>query len=627
MSVHRRPLRGFTLIELIVVLLILGILAAIALFAWGYLTDSAHRAAAEANLKQISTSAIAAATLDGGTTLRQEDVDAALGDSAGTLGDSTDSPTSVNPFAVGFDNDDHVVLDSSGVRAALLTAAGDGTLLAKVFTATATGPVVQAPPGSTPASVLAATPIGSLVPDFNAGPVVPPLTIAYASTELPTTANQSVLPVLSGAQGAVTYTVNGTLPDGVTFDPSTGALTTPPDPSVFTSVTAGYRFSLGIKSDGTVWAWGVNNYGQLGDGTTTNSATPVQVQLPEGVVITAVAANQHALALDQDGKVWAWGFNSTRQLGDLTTTNRPTPIAAQTPVGRTFTQVAASAGASFALASDGTVWSWGASGTILGRAHTGTFGQVAQVALPGGTVVTKIAAGSTHVAVVTSDGALYTWGFNGQGRLGDGTTTDRTTPVLALPAGTVQDVAAGTGQTVALRTDSTVWAWGNNGLDGRLSIGSASTNITTPQQVVGLEGLSVAAVSAGYDDIMVRTVDGAVYAWGVNYSGQLGVGDMVTRSSPTLVTLPTGSPVQSVHLGRSAGEHTLFRTADGVIYGTGDNRNAQLAVAATGQYTTPQLLTRLIPRSDLEFTLTVSATDEAGRTATTGPLTFTRPGL
>ncbi len=182
-------------------------------------------------------------------------------------------------------------------------------------------------------------------------------------------------------------------------------------------VKAGGWHTLGLKSDGTVWAWGNNGSGRLGDGTTTDRHTPVQVNGLSGV--TAIAGGWHyTIAMKSDGTVWAWGYNDYGQLGDGTTTERHTPV-----------QVS------------------GLSGVVA------------------------IAGAQLHSLALKSDGTVWAWGENSAGQLGDGTTTSRYTPVQVSGLSGVVAIAGGTSYSLALKSDGTVWAWGYNG-NGQLGNGT-----------------------------------------------------------------------------------------------------------------------------------------------------------
>ena len=196
--------------------------------------------------------------------------------------------------------------------------------------------------------------------------------------------------------------------------------------SVTPQIAGGRVHAIALKSDGTVWAWGYNAYGQLGDGTTAWSRpTPVQVSGLSGV--TAIAAGgYHTIALKSDGTVWTWGANGNGQLGDGTTTERKTPV--QVSGLSSVTAIAAGSSHTIALKSDGTVWTWGANGS--GQLGDGTNTErTTPVQVSGLSGVTAISGGESHTITLKSDGTVWTWGANASGQLGDGTYTSRTTPL------------------------------------------------------------------------------------------------------------------------------------------------------------------------------------------------------
>jgi alpha-tubulin suppressor-like RCC1 family protein len=222
--------------------------------------------------------------------------------------------------------------------------------------------------------------------------------------------------------------------------------------------------TLALKDDGTVWAWGRNYYGQLGDNTTSNSLIPVQVLGPDGIGylsnITAIdTSGYHSIALKGDGTVWAWGANYYGQLGDNTTSNRLIPVQVLGPGGigylSNITAIAAGYNHNLALSSDGTLWAWGQNYYgQLGDNTTADSPVPVEVTGPDGagyiTNITAIAAGNTHSVAVRDDGTLWAWGWNYYGELGDGTNTDRPAPVQALWLENVTSVTAGQGYTLAL---------------------------------------------------------------------------------------------------------------------------------------------------------------------------------
>jgi len=248
------------------------------------------------------------------------------------------------------------------------------------------------------------------------------------------------------------------------------------------AVSAGNGYTVALRNDGTVWTWGRNTDRQLGDGTTTQRATPAQVDGLNNIIAIS-AGNGHTVALRNDGTVWAWGHNRHGQLGSSLTSPHGTPnqIYGLTDV------VAISVGgmSTSALRSDGTVWTWGSNSYGgLGRLSTEnhrnqrTPGQV-----DGLNDVISISPG----AALRSDGTVWTWGVNAHGQLGDGTTTNRVTPAQVNGLTDITVISAGADHTAVLRSDGTVWAWGDNS-DGQLGDGTTA-NRHTPVQVIGPEDI------------------------------------------------------------------------------------------------------------------------------------------
>ena len=293
------------------------------------------------------------------------------------------------------------------------------------------------------------------------------------------------------------------------------------------AVTSGESHSASLKRDGTVWAWGGNNFGQVGDGTTTHRWSPVQVSGLTGV--TGLDAGEaHSLALRQDGTVWTWGYNTDGQLGDGTTTHRASPV--QVPGLSSVTALAPGRTHSLVLRQDGTVWAWGANGN--GQLGDGTTTQrYSPVRVTGLSGVTAIAAGIFHTLALRQDGTVWAWGANGNGQLGNGETTQRNSPVQVVGLSGVTALAAGRNHSLALRQDGTVWAWGYNSF-GQLGDGTIIER-HSPVQVTSLSG--VTALATGRNHSLALRQDGTVWAWGHNYYGQLGDGTTTHRSSPVQV--------------------------------------------------------------------------------------------
>ncbi|WP_033667640.1 RCC1 domain-containing protein [Salinispora fenicalii] len=373
---------------------------------------------------------------------------------------------------------------------------------------------------------------------------------------------------------------DGELGDGTTTDSSTPVAVDLPADTTITAIAAGTAYGLALTSAGTVLAWGDNSAGQLGDGTTTDSSTPVAVDLPAGTTITAVAAgDRHSLALTSTGTMLAWGENFIGQLGDGTTTRRSTPVAVNLPTGTTITAVAAGDRHSLALTSTGTMLAWGEN--FIGQLGDGTTTRRSTpvaVNLPTGTTITAVAAGDRHSLALTSTGTVLAWGDNSAGQLGDGTLTDSSTPVAVdLPAGTtITTVAAGAYHSLALTSADTLLAWGYN-IFGQLGDGT-TTDKSTPVAVDLPAGTTITTVSGGARHTLAVTSADTLLAWGHNNFGQLGDGSTTDSNTPVAVNLPTGTTITTVAAGAF---HTLAVTSTGTMLAWGYNALGQVGDGTT----------------------------------------------
>jgi alpha-tubulin suppressor-like RCC1 family protein len=334
-------------------------------------------------------------------------------------------------------------------------------------------------------------------------------------------------------------------------------------------VAAGGNSTLGLKSDGTLWAWGANPWGQLGDGTTTFRPSPVQVTGLSSV-ITVAAGQNHSLAVKSDGTVWAWGYNGYGQLGDGTTTQRSAPVQV-TGLSSVIT-VAAGQNHSLALKSDGSLWAWGSNG--FGQLGDGTTTQrTAPVQITGVTGVAAIAAGQDHSLAAKSDSSVWAWGYNYYGQVGDGTNTQRLLPVSLSNFSGVSRVAAGVSFSVALRTNGqspgTIWSWGLNAV-GQLGDGSILN-----KNVPGEAAPGVVALAAGERHVVAPSIDGRTVAWGANDVSQLGNAGSAARS----FGLPA-SGVTEILQAAAGISHTVGLRADGSVSGWGGNGSGQLGIGS-----------------------------------------------
>jgi alpha-tubulin suppressor-like RCC1 family protein len=346
------------------------------------------------------------------------------------------------------------------------------------------------------------------------------------------------------------------------------------------AVAAGSTHSIVLKPDGTVWTWGGNASGQLGDGTNEPRVLPAQVF--DGVKAIA-AGGQHSLAVTRDGHVWAWGENSDGQLGDGTDESRTTPVLV--PDLEEVVAVAAGSRHSLALKVDGTVWGWGAndSGQLADDTDDGPRITPVRVGLLAN--VRAIAAGGDRGVVIDGNGIARWWG-GGSFYFVD-TGLDQ-----------VETIAAGEGHMLAVRSDETIWAWGMND-SGQLGDDTDYTRFE-PAQVLwgacgggggGGEGSAIAADAPEFDCLPMEgalapaggavhslgvLVDGDVYAWGDNSSGQLGA----LTGEPAWTALPVYGLGNVVQIAAGA-FHSLAVTADGEVWAWGRNNDGQLGDGTT----------------------------------------------
>ncbi|MCL2280617.1 IPT/TIG domain-containing protein, partial [Candidatus Saccharibacteria bacterium] len=431
----------------------------------------------------------------------------------------------------------------------------------------------------------------------------------------------SVTPNGGSIVGGQTITVNGT---GFLVDLN------------WKQISAGSNHTCAISVDDTVYCWGGNTNGQLGDNTTTQRNVPTPIYdsvsgtkngLIAGKTVKQISAGGgHTCAIASDNKAYCWGLNGNGQLGDNTTTNKSVPTLIRDTstgtnngliAGKTVKQIVASNflsnGHTCAIASDDTAYCWGSNSTYgqLGdntttnksvptpiyNSSTGT-----NNGLIAGKTVKQISAGNYHTCAIASDDTAYCWGNNGNGQLGDNTTTNKSVPTLirdtstgtnnGLIAGkTVKQISASGNHTCAIASDDTVYCWGNNA-QGQLGDNTAvnksvstpvynSVTGTTNGLIAGKTVKQIAAASGGHTCAIAS--DDTVYCWGYNYYGQLGDNTTTNRSVPTPIRntstgtnngLIAGKTVKQITAGGSY--HTCAITSDNAVYCWGYNNNSQL---------------------------------------------------
>ena len=331
-------------------------------------------------------------------------------------------------------------------------------------------------------------------------------------------------------------------------------------------ISSGSSHTCVLKGDGTVYCWGYNGIGQLGDNTTSQRLTPVQVVGVGGtgnltgvsmIAAGGTGAASYSCALKSDGTVFCWGYNGYGQLGNNSTANGYAPVQ------------------------------------VLGVGGTGNLNNITAITTNNGYLGSE-----GHACALKADGTVFCWGNNAKGQLGDGTTTQRLTPVQVVGVGGtgnligVSAIAAGESFTCAIKSDGTVYCWGDN-VYGELGINSSdSNNHTAPAQVVGVGGTGnltgVSAISANNGSVCTLKSDGSMYCWGYNDSGQLGDGTTARKNSPVQVKGVGGTGnLTSISSISAGGYSSCAVKSDGTAYCWGSNNNGQLGDNTTTQRLTP----------------------------------------
>ena len=295
------------------------------------------------------------------------------------------------------------------------------------------------------------------------------------------------------------------------------------------AISAGGMDCIALKSDGTVWAWGDNEWGELGDGTNmgTDFDNPVPVQV-KGLndVVAISAGSNYNIALKSNGTVWGWGYNEEGNLGNGTFENCYVPVQI-----KGLTNITAISGGSYAIKDDGTVWTWGL--TLLPPDNSGQMeysnittaqelSKTTPYMIPGLTNIKTIDVDDyyTHTVFVKNDGTVWNWGYDIYGELGDGSSNINNYPYKAVPVQVsnltdVKTVATGAETSMALKNDGTVWVWGANS-NGQEGIGSIGSFEPVPVQIPSLNDVVSMATKDG-NSVFLKN-DGSVWVCGNTFS-------------------------------------------------------------------------------------------------------------
>ena len=329
-----------------------------------------------------------------------------------------------------------------------------------------------------------------------------------------------------------------------------------------------------------LWIWGYNTYGGLGTNDTTTRSTPVTTLAGGSNWKQVSSGGYQTAAIKTDGTLWTWGYNPQGQLGINDTTDRSTPVTTFAG-GTNWKQVSASTYRTAAIKTDGTLWVWGFNGSGELGTNDLTQRNTPVTTFAGGSNWKQVSSGDYFTAAIKTDGTLWTWGYNSNGRLGTNDTTTRATPVTTFAGGTNwKQVDCGYGTTAAIKTDGTLWTWGRN-YAGSLGTNDGATRCTPVTTFAG--GTNWKQVVTGdYFTAAIKT-DGTLWTWGYNGNGELGINGGGNRSTP-VITFAGGTNWKQVDAGTL---HTAAIKTDGTLWTWGYNSEGQLGTNDTTSRLTP----------------------------------------
>ncbi len=444
-------------------------------------------------------------------------------------------------------------------------------------------------PAASPApkvvSTVQVTPSGGTVPYGGTQQFTASVTYSDGSTAALSTgvtwsaAPTSVVTVTSA--GVATGRLSGTATVSAAFGGVTGSAAVAVF-APFAEISHGREHTLAVRTDGTLWAWGRNQWGQLGTGSTADAIdTPVRVGTDANWSKVA-AGLSYSLAIRKDGSLWAWGLNHSGQLGDKTYLPRSSPVPVTS--AKDWLDVVAGDTHSVALKTSRSLWTWGSNASgQLGLSDTTVRNEPTQVKTPASAVWSQVTAAADHTLALQTNGSLWAWGRNDSSQLGS---SDAESQVLApkridLDGEPIAWIAVSTGpeHTLAVRSDFALFSWGLN-TNGRLGRPVAVQGATELPGQVG-SGVNWVFVAAGGTHSLAIDRDGFLWSWGGNDRGQLGDGTLVAKAAPVQIGTGSNFPAPSWRRIRAGHRSSMALTPAEALWVWGDDEFGQLGLGGS----------------------------------------------
>ncbi|MCI3936993.1 T9SS type A sorting domain-containing protein [Chryseobacterium aahli] len=354
-------------------------------------------------------------------------------------------------------------------------------------------------------------------------------------------------------------------------------------------ISNGQYYSVAIKNDGTLWAWGANNFGQLGTGNFINSTTPIQIGTDNNWK-TISSGGAHTLALKNDGTLWAWGYNQNGQLGLNSFTNIPVP--SQVGTNNNWKDIFTGIYVSAAIKTDFSLWTWGKIDSSQLGLPTNNIPDVSIPTQVGDDTNWKqISFGGLFTIALKTDNTLWSWGISSFGELGNGTSNSQNlTPAIISNSTDWKLVTSGNWFSIAIKNNGTLWSWGLN--SGQFGNGSTQ-NSTIPIQIGSQTNWSIADINSNFTTAIKS--DGTLWGWGANSFGQLGN----SSNNPSSIPIQIGNGTNWIQLSNGF-NYSAALNSNNELWLSGQNNFGQIGNGNTTNINTLQILNNSCNNLDLQ---------------------------